>query len=186
MKWEISQVVDRNIKLLGEKMDKELIKEMRKAIKMNDLNTVKSLIENNKGLIDEVTVFGTFLHETAKKDNLEMAQYFINQGIDVNKRAGTRDSGPLTDAAFKGNLDMVKLLYNNGAILDTSTFARNPLFAAIYDNNVSVAKFLIDEGIDIRVSYPVGSIENCDAYEYARQYGRTEIAEYLKEKMNEK
>ena len=51
------------------------------------------------------------------------------EGIDVNKKGGARDGGALTVAAFKGHLDMVKFLYDNGAILDVSTFARNPLIA---------------------------------------------------------
>ena len=44
-------------------MDKELIKEMRQAIKKDDLQKVKLLIENNQGLLEEVTPFGTWLHD---------------------------------------------------------------------------------------------------------------------------
>ena len=147
------------------------------------MEKIDTLIDNNEGLLNEVTTFGTFLHDAARKGYLEIAQYFIEQGIDVNRRAGNFDAPALTDAASKGNLEMVKLLYNNGGIFDTSTFPRNPLFAAIYDNYVEVAKFLIDKGIDLTVTYPIGSIDNCDAHEYARQYGSTEIAKYIEEKM---
>lgn len=87
---------------------------------------------------------------------------------------------------YSGHLEVVKLLVQNGAILDVSTAAKNPLFAAIYNGHFDIVKFLVEKGIDYKASYKIGSIENCDAYEYARQYGRKEIAEYLKEKMNEK
>lgn len=49
-----------------------------------------------------------------------------------------------------------------------------------------MAKFLIDKGIDITVSYSIGKLENVDAYEYARQFGQLEIADYIKEKLEAK
>lgn len=153
---------------------------MRKAIKNNDLEKVKFLTENNKGILEEETPFGTFLHDAASYGKNEILKYFIEWGIDVNKNSGFRNGSAITDAAFEGNLDIVELLYNHDAILDVSTFARNPLFAAIYNDHFDVVKFLVEKRIDIKASYPIGDIDNCDAYEYARQYGRTEIAEYLK------
>lgn len=42
------------------------------------------------------------------------------------------------------------------------------------------------KGIDISIRYTGESIKNMDAYEYAREFGQTEIAEYLKRKMDEK
>ena len=46
-------------------MDKELIKEMRQAIKKNQIDDVKHLIQNNEGLIDTETIWGSFLHDAA-------------------------------------------------------------------------------------------------------------------------
>lgn len=60
------------------------------------------------------------------------------------------------------------------------------MFAAIYGGHYEVAKFLIDKGIDITATYSIGELENADAYEYARQYGQLEIADYIKEKLEEK
>ena len=64
-----------------------------------------------------------------------------------------------------------------------SEATKNPLFAAIYGGYYEVAKYLIDNGIDITAKYHIGKLENVDAYEYARQFGQTEIANYLKDKM---
>lgn len=164
-------------------MDKEILKEMRRAIINNDIKIVKDLIDKYQGLLDEVTPCGTFLQDAVNYGQKRVAEYLIECGIDINKHAGAGNVTAITDAAFEGNLDIVELLYNHGAILDVSTFARNPLFAAIYNNHFDVVKFLVEKGIDIKASYPIGDIDNCDAYEYARQYGRTEIANYLKERM---
>ncbi|WP_248403639.1 ankyrin repeat domain-containing protein [Butyrivibrio fibrisolvens] len=164
-------------------MDKELLKEMKKVIKINDLEKIKIIIDDNPGVLNEVTTSGTFLHVAAIKGQYDAANYLIKRGIDVNKTGGTGDVYALTEAAFEGYLNIVELLYNNGAVLDTSTFARNPLFAAIYNHHIDVAKYLIDKGIDLSVTYPIGSIDNCDAREYARQYGCTEIVNYIDEKV---
>ena len=164
-------------------MDKELIKNMRQAIKSNEIDTVKQLIDNNDGLLDAVTVFGTFLHDASTYGMYDIAKYLVDRGIDVNKRGGGRDSSALTSAAFKGYKNIVELLYENGANLDISSFERNPLFAAIYNGHFDVVKFLVEKGIDLNVCYAVGDFDKIDAYEYARQYGQTEIADYLQGNM---
>ena len=165
-------------------MNKEIIIEMRKAIKRDDLNTIRELIKNNEGILNVVTVFGTFLHDAANSGFIDVVQLLEESGIDINCNGGVRDGSALTVAAFNGHMEVINYLYNHGAILDVSTFARNPLFAAIYNDHFDVVKFLVEKGIDIKASYPIGDIDHCDAYEYARQYGRTEIANYLKERMS--
>lgn len=162
-------------------MDLELLKEMRQAIKKNDIEKVKKMVETHEGIINEVTVFGTFLHDAVKKGYFDMTKYLIESGIDINKRAGTRDASPLTDAASRGNLEMVEFLYENGAVLDVSSFSRNPLIAAIYGNHMAVVKFLVENGIDLSPCYGLGDYDNINVYDYAKIYGRTEIANYLKE-----
>lgn len=160
-------------------MDNQIIKEMRNAIKNNDIDTVKELIAQNEGLLDVETVFGTFLHDAATNNKYEIAEYLIEQGIDVNRKGGVRKSSALTTAAFKGHIELVKLLYGAGALLDTTTFESNPLFAAIFNGHLDVVKFLVTQGIDTKVTYPIGDLDSVDACEYARQYGQTEILNYL-------
>ena len=164
-------------------MEKEILIALRKAIKSNDLDQMKILIDENQGILDEVTPFGTFLHDAANKGLIDAARYLIERGIDVNKKGGARDGAALTVAAFKGHLDMVEFLYDNGAVLDVSTFARNPLIAAIYNDHFDVVKFLVEKGIDLTPCYGIGDYDNVNAYDYAKLYGRTEIANYLNERM---
>lgn len=160
-------------------MDKELIKNMRQAIKNNEIDTVKCLIDNNEELLNAVTVFGTFLHDASSYGMYDIAKYFVECGIDVNRKGGVRESSALTAAAFNGYKNIVELLYENGAILDVSSFAGNPLFAAIYNGHFEVVRYLVEKGIELKTCYAIGDLEKVDAYEYARQYGQTEIANYL-------
>ncbi|MGG0731632.1 ankyrin repeat domain-containing protein [Bacillus paramycoides] len=168
-------------------MDKKsLNKAIRNAIKIGDINEVKQLIGNDKEILNTMTTFGTWLHVAAKKGHLEVVEYLINTGIDIEARGGTFDASALNLAAGEGHLEIVKYLIEAGAELDMSLAKRNPLFGAIYGGHKEVAEFLVKKGIDISIRYTGENIKNMDAYEYAREFGQTEIAEYLKQKMDEK
>ncbi|PFD27833.1 hypothetical protein CN285_30200 [Bacillus cereus] len=166
--------------------EKSLNKAIRNAIKIGDINKVKQLIGNDKEILNTMTTFGTWLHVAAKKGHLEMVEYLINKGIDIDVRGGTFDASALNLAAGAGHLEIVKYLIEAGTELDVSLAKRNPLFGAIYGGHKEVAEFLIEKGIDISIRYTGENIKNMNAYEYAREFGQTEIAEYLKQKMDEK
>lgn len=165
---------------------KMLNKTIRDAIKIGDINEVKHLIDDNPESLHLITPFGTWLHVAAKKGHFEIVEYLVQKGIDVNTKGDIFDASPLRLAAGAGHLEIVKYLIENGAELDVSLAKRNPLFGAIYGGHKEVVEFLVEKGIDISIRYTGESIKNMDAYEYARQFGQTEIAEYLKQKMDEK
>ncbi|WP_367888110.1 ankyrin repeat domain-containing protein [Bacillus wiedmannii] len=168
-------------------MDKKIVnKAIRNAIKLGDTSEVKQLIGDDNEILNTMTSFGTWLHVAAKKGHLEMVEYLINKGIDIDAKGGTFDASALNLAAGAGHLEIVKYLIENGAELDVSLAKRNPLFGAIYGGHKEVVELLVEKGIDISIRYTGESIKNMDAYEYAREFGQTEIAEYLKQKMDEK
>ena len=159
---------------------------MRTAIKKGDLDIVKELLAENKELLDADTPFGSWLHVAADQGKAEIAKYLIECGMDVNRNGGISGGNAIRSAARNGQLDIIELLYRNGAKFDVSTATKNPLFGAICNGHFDVVKFLVENGIDITASYPIGQLDNVDAYEYARQYGQTEIANYLKTKLEER
>lgn len=167
-------------------MDKELLKAMRMAIKGGDLSTVKALAEESEELLNTETSSGTWLHVAAEQGQYEIANYFINCGLDVNKNGGISGGNPLRCAAGNGKLDIVKLLYQNGANFDVSEATKNPLFSAIYNGHSEVVEYLVEQGIDLTTSYKIGQSDNMDAYEYAKLYGRPQIADYLRAQMDKK
>ena len=168
-------------------MDKKSVnKAIRNAIKLGDINEVIQLIGDDKEILSTMTSFGTWLHVAAKKGHFGIVEYLIHKGIDVNTKGDIFDASPLRLAAGAGHLEIVKYLIEAGAELDVSLAKRNPLFGAIYGGHKEVVEFLVENGIDISIRYTGESIKNMDAYEYAREFGQTEIAEYLKQKMEEK
>lgn len=167
-------------------MDKKSVnKAIRNAIKIGDINEVKRLIGDNLESLHLMTPFGTWLHVAAKKGHFGIVEYLIHKGIDVNTKGDIFDASPLRLAAGAGHLEIVKFLIETGAELDVSLAKRNPLFGAIYGGHKEVAEFLVEKGIDISIRYTGENIKNMDAYEYAREFGQTEIVEYLKQKMDE-
>lgn len=165
-------------------MDKEVIIKMREAIKNNDLEYISNAIDEDANLITAITFWGTWLHDAATYGMIDVAKLLIEKGADVNQKGGASNAGAVTEAAFFGFKNIVELLYTNGAIWDVSTFSANPLFAAISKGHIDIAEYLIANGIDLNASYDVGSLHNVDAYEYAREYGQTEIAELIKNNKN--
>lgn len=168
-------------------MDKKNInKAIRNAIKLGDLNEVQQLIDGDKEILNTTTSFGTWLHVAAKQGHLEVVKYLIDEGIDIDKKGGTFDASALNLAAGAGHVKIVKHLIECGAELDISLAKRNPLFGAIYGGHKEVVETLVESGIDISIRYTGENIKNMDAYDYAREFGQTEIAAYLKQKLDEK
>ncbi|WXR61472.1 suppressor of fused domain protein [Peptostreptococcaceae bacterium AGR-M142] len=153
---------------------------MRKSIIENDIDSVRKLIEEHQEYLFAETQLGSWLHIAAEKGKLELVKYFVEKKLDVNLICGISRCNPLTCAAREGHLDIVKYLYSCGSKLDTSTPSTNPIIAAINGINLEVIKFLIEKGIDIKVSYKWTDAINLDAYTYAVANGNPEIAKYLK------
>ncbi|MGG3495587.1 ankyrin repeat domain-containing protein [Peribacillus simplex] len=167
-------------------MDKtQIAKDIRGAIKSGQLETLKDLLEKEPEMLTWVTPFGTWLHIAAAHGHLEMIEYLINAGIDTNAQGGTFSTNALERAATKGHLDIVEYLINQNVEIDTSEPDRNPLFAAIYGGHFEIVKLLVNN-IDISIKYSGDNMKDMDAYAFAIERGQTEIAEYLKRKMDEK
>lgn len=161
----------------------KIVKTMRNAIKDGNLDLVKTLLKNNKGLLEVNTVFGSWLHIAASYGRINIASYLIECGIDVNRNGDISGGNPIRSAAENGHIDMIELLYNSGTVFDVSEAAKNPLFGAIYGGHYSVVEFLVEHGIDIAKYYSVGELDKVDACTYAKQLGQTEIEKYLQKKM---
>ncbi|UZD46017.1 ankyrin repeat domain-containing protein [Peribacillus frigoritolerans] len=168
-------------------MDKtQIAKDIRGAIKSSKLDTVRDLLEKEPEMLTWVTPFGTWLHIAAAHGHLEIIEYLINAGIDTNAQGGTFSTNALERAATKGHLDIVEYLINQNVEIDTSEPDRNPLFAAIYGGHFEIVKLLVENNIDISIKYSSDNMKDMDAYAFAIDRGQTEIAEYLKEKLDQK
>ncbi|AIF42599.1 ankyrin repeat domain-containing protein [Virgibacillus sp. SK37] len=159
-------------------------KDIRTAIKKGQTDTVKDLLEKEPDMLTWMTPFGTWLHVASAHGHLEIVEYLINAGIDVNAQGGTFSTNALERATAKGQLDIAKYLISKNVEFDISEPDRNPLFAAIYGGHLEIVKLLVESDIDISVKYSGETMKDMDAYAFAVERGQqTEIAEYLKQEM---
>lgn len=155
-------------------------------IKNGDIEQAKELIINDQSLLNFVTPFGTWLHVATRAGKMDMIKFLVESDIDININEGVPKSTPIAHAASEGELSIVEYLFDNGAILDVSDPNRNPLFSAIYGGHLDIVKFLVQNGIDITVKYTGDTMKDMGAYEFSIERGQIEIADYLKQKMDEK
>ena len=155
-------------------------------IQNGDIEQAKELIINDQSLLNFVTPFGTWLHVAARAGKMDMIKFLVESDIDINLNEGVPKSAPIAHAASEGELSIVEYLFDNGAILDVSDPTRNPLFSAIYGGHLDIVKFLVQIGIDITVKYRGDRMKDMGAYEFAVERGQIEIADYLKQRMDEK
>ncbi len=113
-----------------------------------------------------------------------MVSVLVEKGADLESKT-TIGGTALSAAAQQGNLEIVTLLHEAGAALDTSTMAANPLIGAIQayvppksrEKCLDVALYLIDAGIDTTPSYITNRpIPEINALQFAVEMGARHIA----------
>jgi uncharacterized protein len=166
--------------------DVEIYKQIRKAIKEGKFTDVVSLVGTDLSSLRMETPFGTWLHMACSHGQIDIVTWLVSQGAEIDSIGGVGGRRPIDEAAASGNSEIVHYLIEAGATLDVSNSLRNPLFSAIVgglsESHTTVAKVLIDAGIDTTIRYP--NLDNMDALEYAKEWGRSDIVTLLEAKSN--
>ena len=168
-------------------MDNEIVIEMIKAIDNNKLERVKVLLATQEELLNHISVYGTWVEYTVRYGTYEMLKYFIEDcGLDVNKKGKNDYLNALGYAAEKGRIDMMELLCEHGAEVETDALLKNPFFAAIDGGHLPAVKFFVERGIDLTIKYAgYGHSEKIvDCVMHARIKGQQEIVAYLEKCLN--
>lgn len=122
---------------------------------------------------------GTPLHVAAGKGNLELVQRMVELGMEVNAPSSLDGEFPITRACSSGHSRIVEFLLNNGAALDVSRSARNPLFAAISGRHVEIVQILLDAGVDSTVRYNSSTMKDMDAVAFSMMHGQLDSAKLI-------
>ncbi|MGX7003251.1 ankyrin repeat domain-containing protein [Caballeronia sp. KNU42] len=108
----------------------------------------------------------------ALNDDLNFVNMLIAKDAEVNKKGWT----PLHYAATNGHDDVVKVLLDHSAYIDSgSPNGTTPLMMAARGGHLSTVKLLLDEGADLRVKNQIG----LTAVDFAKQYHEKDVAEGL-------
>jgi ankyrin repeat protein len=92
------------------------------------------------------------LHALAyKSDDLELFNYFINRGVDVNLQDHNGNS-PFMNAANRNNLEIVKFLFKSGSYINSKNkTGESALTLAVADNDSNVVAFLLKNDANFNI-----------------------------------
>ncbi|MFB2923912.1 MULTISPECIES: ankyrin repeat domain-containing protein [Aerosakkonema] len=163
--------------------EKTLVKEFCDLIRQGDLERLVALIKEDKSRLYMTTVFGTWLHFAASEGKLEIVEYLIAQGLDVNTHCESVSSlfTPIQAAVYSGKANIVRYLLSCGAIIDTNRGSiENILFLASHRGYTEIIQLLIESGIDAKVKYNSDTMKNMDALALAYEYGQEAAVNILR------
>jgi ankyrin repeat protein len=161
--------------------------ELFDAIKANDFDKVKSLIENGANVNPKISKkfeFYTPLMLASEKGNFEIAKLLIDNGADVNKKSFC--STPLMLASEKGNFEIAKLLIENGAKINIKGGNGETVLIQAYRKdriNVDIVKLLISKGAHLNAVNDEGKTAlfyACEKGEYLNDIDNEEHFEFIK------
>jgi len=156
-------------------MSNALTKPIYDAIKEGNLNRVIELLDDHSEALEMDTPFGSWLHVAAERDQLPIVKELIKRGLDVNTRGGILEGNALHAAVSEGHFEMVKYLLDAGSEMDVSVSERNPLFAAILNDDAEIAQLLIDRGLDPHTDYG----DDWNAINFAKRHGAAKCLKLL-------
>ena len=126
--------------------------EIFKAAAEGDLAKVQALIEKNPELVkarDEEN--STLLHGAAAAGHIEIVEYLLSKGADINAR-NSANQNPLLYAAYNGRAPMVRLLLDKGAdFKQPDRYGRTILHYPVREGHRDVVEILVKKGMDIMV-----------------------------------
>ncbi|HAK2952893.1 TPA: ankyrin repeat domain-containing protein [Salmonella enterica] len=162
----------------------ELLKITLDAICKEDIPTLSLLLEKNEELVHgtpygEDNSYG-YLDYIISKEYIRIVKLFIEYGADVNRlNPGPLFKTPLCGAAYVGNVEIVNLLLDNGALVDGRDLtAITPLMIAAGAGHLSIVKILIERGAQL---HRLGYIQRFFPIDFAISNGHNDCVSYLRD-----
>lgn len=92
------------------------------------------------------------LFDVAYDGNEELAKILIKEGVNINTIINSLFETPLFIAVKRNKKNIVKLLLENGADVNSENiYGLTPLYYAISDNNVEIVELLVKSGANINI-----------------------------------
>ena len=159
----------------------EKLRTINGAIRQGDLSLVKANLDDDDDALNAEVALGTWLHTAAARGQLEIVKYLMSRGLSINVQSDLSDKKAICNAVAGGHSEIVDYFLSEGADIDVNHPVVNPLFDAILENHIRIAKTLIDTGMDTAVKYTTETMKDMDALDFAKEYGRDEIISMLEE-----
>lgn len=161
--------------------------EINDAVKSGDIKRVSKIIDSNPKKISKESPGDTPLHIAARYGNIEMADFLLSKGSNINSSSGSTsfkynrfitcymgNLTPLLIAVIHNQKEMVSFLLSKGA--DMNAGAANGTTPIFFANNIDIAKTLVKNGADINLRNSLGEtvifhIDDKDTLKYLTSLG---------------
>ncbi|MGV0925439.1 ankyrin repeat domain-containing protein [Empedobacter tilapiae] len=137
---------DSNTEIMNEK-------DIVKAVKSNDLQSVKNLLESDEDVNSVDSSKRSLLLIATNNSNIKIAKLLVKHGADVNQQADNQDS-PFLYAGASGQTELVQLFLDHGARFDVfNRYNGSALIPACERGHVETARLLANTK-----NYPVDHV----------------------------
>ena len=184
----IQQLLNGELKPQGNNYDrslKEVVKRKILNLEQNISNIIEyceeGKIEDVKREIEErnispnIVLLDTFpLLAAIEYGHLNIVEYLLSKGADPNKTEPKLQTA-LQEAIVQKNLEIIKVLVQNNADVNSYHLETTPLLLAIEQNSFDIVQFLVENGADINAHDNM----NFTGIMYACINKNVQIAEYL-------
>lgn len=110
--------------------------------RQGDLDTLKLMDYGN--IFSKAKSYSTMLHEAASSGHLNIVEYLISQGSDINS-INNEGKTALHEASYQGHLPIVEYLTKHGAIVNIMDHNNRTAVELAKDNNMTnVVEFLLN------------------------------------------
>lgn len=133
------------------------------AIKADDIQKVKDLLENDPTLVTKSAISHIPLHYACSYENTDIVKALIDAGFDVNSTDDEGDT-PLHYACYHQNLDLAKLLLTiPGIELNArNMYGSTPLQVAFKEHDMHMFDYLLNNGAQLCIRTQAYAEELCD------------------------
>jgi hypothetical protein len=127
------------------------------AVRVNDLEQVKTLIGEGRGLLDvSAETNWSALHWSVRLEFSDITEELLSIP-NLSQRTDSRGRTALHSAAAVGNVEAARLMVNRGIEIDTrDNLGATPLHLAVQSNHDEVARFLIEKRADVNARTKAG------------------------------
>ncbi|KAI1870141.1 hypothetical protein JX265_006311 [Neoarthrinium moseri] len=168
--WEIAKVLlEKRANLTCDKAFYEA------ATRTNDLEVLQALWEYTRGNISAETIDQS-LYEATDSKKFKTVQLLLTFGADPNAQ-GDVYGNALTASAYDNTLDILKLLLDNGASVNSE--AGWALQTAATEGHVEIVKELLSRNADVNARTSNPNFPQRTALQGACEFGREEIVDVL-------
>jgi len=151
------------------------------AVSNRDLTAVKSIVAQNKDLINQVVDSNrrTALHIACATGDVSIVEYLLCEGADIEAQ-DTYNETPLFSAVKKNQHSCVKFLLQNGCKHQQNNRGEVPLIWAVRNGRLKIAKTLLDApSVDINFQVTSGTLAGRTALHLAAASGKLDLVKLL-------